>query len=223
MTLRESNMTVEVSKQGNTEVVQLELKDLPELIDCALAACQQDINDDPNRIFNEADFERLLANHLEHKLKGTNFSVHTQMKGYYRDRGKTKYDKPDIVLLKDEAKYDPITEQFINKSDSVSIELKYLHEWSNQKKEDVKKDFEKKQHIDMGEEKTWLYVVVLMDVYDPEKNKFRKDSAKVTSIKKVDLKEIMRDAYGTTRKEGVYHRVLQKSVSLPGKKKTKKK
>ena len=200
------------------EVIPLKISELDPYIQEAFSKCQIEIDNNPNQIFSEADFERLLARILEEKLSGSNWSVHTQLANYYdedtgddetiykekRDKAKLKttkqetaklkttkrkYKRPDIALLKHECfKYDRKKAIYVYKSSSIVFELKYRH---NLKKTDkgIKDDFKKAPIIGA---RSKLYVVVLADTEnndDFEKKKGYLEGIKESAVSLDSLNE----------------------------------
>ena len=166
----------------------MELSDLKQLISRAIDECQSIIEGNPNVVLSEADFERLLANCISEAInKETKnqqedvFSVHTQI-SHYVD-GKVHPDvRPDILLLIERMLQSSIDNYIPHKKEkydgpSIAIELKYLH--IGDSTSIVEKDFEKwKKKLD---DKTWLYVVVLLDTprHPRKKGYFEDKEAKI--------------------------------------------
>lgn len=158
-------------KKEYTKIVRVE--NIHEYIDAAITTCGNEIANGNHCIFNEADFERVLSFYLEEKLHNTNFSVHNQLKCFYRKNGKEKYKKPDITLLDEEDFYldkkDSDQKSYIYnerrdryklEKPSVSFELKFFHGWDTSKKGKVEEDIIKKAFLDDG---SHSYIVVLVD------------------------------------------------------------
>ena len=149
----------------------MELHELKNCIDSALAVCQSMIHKNPILVWSESDFERLLCNCITQVICGKTknkqapeFSIHTQI-SHYVD-GKAHLDiRPDILLLKDQLLKKAIDDYIPNKKGiyegpSIAIELKYLHIGKGTSV--VEHDFSK--WISNLNEETWLYVVVLLDI-----------------------------------------------------------
>ena len=173
------------SKKQSNDVVELSKEQLFLLIKIALKQCQIELSANLHHVLLESDFERLLARILEDLLRGTNFSVHTQLRGYYKgDWEEKKYKIPDIVLLKDGFEYNEEEEKYVNKKISVAFELKYVHKWGDTEEKKTKGDSEKLKV--MG--KTYLYCVVLFDVYDPDDPSLSDTHVYITSLKDAQKK-----------------------------------
>ena len=169
------------------EVISLNISDLDQYIQGAFNQCQIEIDNNPNQIFSEADFERLLARLLEEKLSGSEWSVHTQLANYYdEDTGddenvnegtgndqhtKRKYVRPDIALLKHGGfHYKRDERKYVYDEPSIVFELKYRH-GLKENDTDIEKDFKKALNLKNG---SILYVVVLADTKDEKDFKDKK-------------------------------------------------
>ena len=176
----------------------MELSELKICIDSAIDKCQSIIEDNPNVILTEADFERLIANCIscvicENKRcpQDNDFSVHTQI-SHYVD-GKVHPDaRPDILLLKESKLIESIKGYIPHKLEkyngpSIAIELKYLHVGDCTSK--VQHDFDKwKNKLN---KKNWLYVIVLLDSpCKPKKRQFYENKRnKIIQLYNMMIKE----------------------------------
>ena len=198
--------------QSNGVVVELSKEHMRELIKNALCECQEKVSSKGRMILNESDFERLLAGILEEKLSESNWSVHTQLRGYYIDEsGKKKYNIPDIVLLKDGFKYNKAEKTFENKESSVAFELKYVHKWGEPEETKIEGDFKKLE--DMG--KDLLYVVVLFDVYEPDDPIVVGRRTYVTSFEKVksELNKLCNSSCIGRMNQSVFCKAIELKIS----------
>ena len=176
-------MSYNKPRKRSGDVVELSEEQLFLLIKIALSQCQEKVSS--TMILNESDFEKLLAGILEEKLSGSDWSVHTQLRGYYHSSwGEERYKIPDIVLLKDGFEYNEEEKKYVNDNISVAFELKYVHKWGETEIEDIEGDFEKLKV--MG--KTYLYSVVLFDVYAPDDPSISDTGVYITSLKDAQRK-----------------------------------
>ena len=148
----------------------MELSELKENIDKALRLCQRKLNKQPTIVLSESDFERLVSwsimkelnqnNYKKHLL--TDYTVHTQITHY--KTGEIKHNRrPDILLLTEEGMKNADTlKGFIYNGDSFALELKYIRNNDTNFLDKIKADFRKRKEI---YDKSWLYVVVLVE-YD---------------------------------------------------------
>lgn len=146
----------------------MSLNELKNCIDSAIECCQCIIQEHPNAVLSEADFERLLSccisRHINEdpfqKPNDDDFSVHTQISHYFEKDGHHKLDRRvDILLLKESQLQDWVShKQFKYSGESVAFELKYLHESDPIAK--VECDFCKWKDL---KNDSSLFVVVLID------------------------------------------------------------
>ena len=196
-------------KKQSNKVVKLTKKQLFTLIKIALSQCQEKVSSNDCMILNESDFERLLAGLLEKKLRRSDWSVHTQLRGYYIDESeKKKYNIPDIVLLKDGFKYNKAEKTFENKESSVAFELKYVHKWGKPEKTKIEGDFKKLEDMKKGN----LYVVVLFDVYDPDDPIIMGRRTCVTSLE--DAQDKLNQSCMESYKKKINKSVFCKAIEL---------
>ena len=196
--------------QSNGVVVELSEEQLFLLIKIALSQCQEKVSS--TMILNESDFEKLLASILEEKLSGSDWSVHTQLRGYYNDDwSKKKYNIPDIVLLKDGFEYNEEEKKYVNDNISVAFELKYVHKWGDTEEKKIKGDFEKLEVMD----DTYLYVVVLFDVYSPDDPIKKRKRTYVTSLEDAQdkLNQSCMESYKKKMNKSVFCKAIELKIS----------
>lgn len=147
----------------------IELSDLKVLIEDSLHYCESKLEQEPEIVLSEADFERLVCWALMEKLghrdysspqKG-DFTVHTQVSHYFDGIPRPLY-KVDILLLTKEGMENASTKkEFIYSQDSFALELKYFR--ANDPLSRIKEiecDFCKRKYLDQN---SWLYVVALIE------------------------------------------------------------
>lgn len=197
--------------QSNGLVVEVSKEHMRELIKNALCECQEKVSSKGRMILNESDFERLLAGILEEKLSESNWSVHTQLRGYYIDESGKKYNIPDIVLLKDGFKYNKAEKRLENKEFSVAFELKYVHKWGKVERDKVREDFKTIEDMKKGN----LYVVVLFDVYDPDDPIIMGRRTYVTSFEKVksELNKLCNSSCIGKMNQSVFCKAIEMKIS----------
>lgn len=164
----------------------MELPELKEVINKALKRCQRKLNEQPEIVLSEADFERLVSWSIMKQLKQDNYRepapgdyiVHTQL-SHYPD-GEIRKNvrpniRPDVILLTKEGmeKADK-TKGFKYNDDSFTLELKYLREGNSTTI--VERDFKKRNRL---YKKSWLYVIVLIETdlesdYNDKKKRIEK-------------------------------------------------
>lgn len=162
------------------------LRELKKIIVIALRESQKIIDEQPKVVLSEADLERLVSWCIMNELglkdykkpDSSDFSVHTQI-SHYTD-GEIKPNKrPDILLLTEKGMKKATMHKrkgFEYRDSSFTIELKFLH--SDDSVERVNEDFDKRKKL---YNKTWLYVVVLIE---SENDKSYKQKAKIIREKK---------------------------------------
>ena len=152
----------------------MELKELKILIKGALADCEHKLQEEPEIVLSEADFERLVCWALMEKLghrdytmpqKG-DFTVHTQVSHYFDGIPRPQY-RIDILLLTKEGMENASNQkEFIYRNDSFALELKYFHGNDTLSRiKEIKCDFCKRIFLDHN---SWLYVVALIEEDDDD-------------------------------------------------------
>lgn len=197
-------------RKRSGDVVELSEEQLFLLIKIALSQCQEKVSS--TMILNESDFEKLLAGILEEKLSGSDWSVHTQLRGYYNDDwSKKKYNIPDIVLLKDGFEYNEEEKKYVNDNISVAFELKYVHKWGKPEKTKIEGDFKKLEVM----EDTYLYVVVLFDVYEPDDPFLAGKRTYVKSFEKAqsELDELCNNSKEEKMNQSVFCKAIELKIS----------
>jgi hypothetical protein len=166
------------------------LRELKKLITGAIKECQVVIDEQPKIILSEADLERLLSwcimNHLGQgdykKPEPNDYQVHTQISHYSNSQIKPNR-RPDILLITENGMEDASKhKEFEYHGSSFTLELKYLH--YNDSLEIVNEDFNKRKEL---YEKTWLYVVVLIESND--KKVFQAKKKRIIQMKKDVINE----------------------------------
>lgn len=145
------------------------LIELKRTITAALHECQIIVEEQPKVVLSEADLERLLSwcimKHLGQgnyqKPSPNDYQVHTQV-SHYEDGQIKPNRRPDILLITENGMEDASKrKEFEYHGSSFTLELKYLH--YNESVERVDEDFNKRKDL---YKKTWLYVVVLIELDD---------------------------------------------------------
>lgn len=158
----------------------MELSDLKDLIKGALDDCKRKLQEEPEIVLSEADFERLVCWALMEKLghrdytmpqKG-DFTVHTQVSHYFDGIPRPQY-RIDILLLTKEGMENASNQkEFIYRNDSFALELKYFHGNDTLSRiKEIKCDFCKRNYLDQN---SWLYVVALIEEDDDDTYKSKK-------------------------------------------------
>lgn len=154
----------------------MELTELKNLIKGALADCEHKLQEEPEIVLSEADFERLVSwsimNKLEHRdyqmPKPGDFTVHTQI-SHYVDNRNCPDARVDILLLTKEGMNEANGNElkgFKYIEDSFALELKYFHaNASISKIKTIWSDFCKRDYLDSN---SWLYVVALIETNNDE-------------------------------------------------------
>ena len=147
----------------------MNLQELLPLIDNAIDDCARIIQNNPQAVLSEGDFERLLSDCISKGI-GYNaadpdpnrFSVHTQI-SHYKDEDREVDARVDILLVKPK---DIIPHMSHNKkfviytsAESVALELKYI-KGNKQGLSEVKKDINK---ISIYDKDSYYYSIVLLD------------------------------------------------------------
>lgn len=150
------------------------------LIEGSLHDCELKLEQEPEIVLSEADFERLVCwsimNRLGHndyrKPRPGDFTIHTQVSHYFDGIPRPQY-RVDILLLTKEGMENASNQkEFIYRNDSFALELKYFHGNDTLSRiKEIKCDFCKRYLLDQN---SWLYVVALIeedddDIYDRKK------------------------------------------------------
>lgn len=150
---------------GGTKSKKMELTELRKVIDNALQECEEKLEEQPEIVLSESDFERLVAwslmkqlGHSDYKEPQPNeFTVHTQVSHYLNDSKPNR--RVDILLLTEEGRKKAKThKEYKYYGDSFALELKYIRK--NDSINGVRYDICKRFDLDSD---SWLYVVALID------------------------------------------------------------
>ena len=188
----------------------MELIDLKVLIDNALETCQRKLNKQPEIVLSEADLERLVSWSIMKMLRQNNYkkpqpsdyTVHTQIT-HYSDSRLIHNRRPDILLLTNEGLRNAQTPKgFEYNNDSFAIELKYIRNNDTGFEDKIRKDFNKRKEL---YNRSWLYVVVLIETNDA--HKFSEMKNKIEKMREYRIK---RGRYST--EENLYCFVLRKKM-----------
>jgi hypothetical protein len=147
----------------------MNLQELLPLIDFAINDCERIIQNNPQAVLSESDFERLLSECISKQIgydveapAPDRYSVHTQV-SHYKNETRILDARVDILIAKPD---DIKPEVSINKnfeiyapSDSVALELKYK---KNNKGglSDIKKDIDK---FTKYKNDSYYYAIVLLN------------------------------------------------------------
>lgn len=205
-------MIIEKQNVAETrESPKMEMEDLKKRVYDALNECKSMLKNQPEIVFTEADFERLVSWALMKELgqadyKKPNvgdFTVHTQASHYLNGTNKPN-KRVDILLLRKLAlPKGPIKSRKIKYTgDSFAFELKYLRKDESIQK--VKCDFCKR--IDL-EPKSLLYIVVCMETDDIKK--IRKGKIELCKMKNAIIKNYPK------YKGKLFYCCLQKRITEP--------
>lgn len=149
----------------------MELSELKNLIEGSLHDCELKLEQEPEIVLSEADFERLVCwsimnrlGHNDYRMpRPGDYTVHTQVSHYMDDENRPDY-RVDILLLTKEGMSDAKGNQqkgYKYLADSFALELKYYHAKDPISKiKRIKCDFCKRDDLDMN---SWLYVVALVE------------------------------------------------------------
>jgi len=149
----------------------MDLSELKDLIKGSLHDCELKLEQEPEIVLSEADFERLVCwsimnrlGHNDYRMpKPGDFTVHTQVSHYMDNENRPDY-RVDILLLTKEGMNDAKENRlkgYKYMADSFAIELKYFHAKDPVSKiKKIKCDFCKRDDLDMN---SWLYVVALVE------------------------------------------------------------
>lgn len=158
----------------------MELSELKNLIEGSLHDCELKLEQEPEIVLSEADFERLVCWSIMNRLghndyqmpRPGDFTIHTQVSHYFDGIPRPQY-RVDILLLTKEGMENASNQkEFIYRNDSFALELKYFHGNDTLSRiKEIKCDFCKRYFLDQN---SWLYVVALIeedddDVYDRKK------------------------------------------------------
>ena len=182
----------------------MELTELKDLIKEALANCEQKLQEEPEIVLSEADFERLVCWALMEKLghgdynmpqKG-DFTVHTQVSHYFDRIPRPQY-KVDILLLTKEGMENASTKkEFIYSQDSFALELKYFRANDSQSRiKEIECDFCKRKFLGRN---SWLYVVALIE--EDDNDTYSNKKGLIDSIGDIEEKD----------KYNLFHYVMRK-------------
>ena len=158
----------------------MELSELKNLIEASLHDCELKLEQEPEIVLSEADFERLVCWSIMNRLghndyqmpRPGDFTIHTQVSHYFDGIPRPQY-RVDILLLTKEGMENASNQkEFIYRNDSFALELKYFHGNDTLSRiKEIKCDFCKRYFLDQN---SWLYVVALIeedddDIYDRKK------------------------------------------------------
>jgi len=158
----------------------MELSELKNLIEASLHDCEPKLEQEPEIVLSEADFERLVCWSIMNRLghndyqmpRPGDFTIHTQVSHYFDGIPRPQY-RVDILLLTKEGMENASNQkEFIYRNDSFALELKYFHGNDTLSRiKEIKCDFCKRYFLDQN---SWLYVVALIeedddDIYDRKK------------------------------------------------------
>ena len=158
----------------------MELSELKNLIEASLHDCEPKLEQEPEIVLSEADFERLVCWSIMNRLghndyqmpRPGDFTIHTQVSHYFDGIPRPQY-RVDILLLTIEGIENASNQkEFIYRNDSFALELKYFHGNDTLSRiKEIKCDFCKRYFLDQN---SWLYVVALIeedddDIYDRKK------------------------------------------------------
>ena len=158
----------------------MELSELKNLIEASLHDCEPKLEQEPEIVLSEADFERLVCWSIMNRLghndyqmpRPGDFTIHTQVSHYFDGIPIPQY-RVDILLLTKEGMENASNQkEFIYRNDSFALELKYFHGNDTLSRiKEIKCDFCKRYFLDQN---SWLYVVALIeedddDIYDRKK------------------------------------------------------
>jgi len=158
----------------------MELSELKNLIEASLHDCEPKLEQEPEIVLSEADFERLVCWSIMNRLghndyqmpRPGDFTIHTQVSHYFDGIPRPQY-RVDILLLTKEGMENASNQkEFIYRNDSFALELKYFHGNDTLSRiMEIKCDFCKRYFLDQN---SWLYVVALIeedddDIYDRKK------------------------------------------------------
>ncbi|MBQ9655823.1 MAG: hypothetical protein IJV38_07345 [Prevotella sp.] len=150
------------------------------LIEASLHDCEPKLEQEPEIVLSEADFERLVCWSIMNRLghndyqmpRPGDFTIHTQVSHYFDGIPRPQY-RVDILLLTKEGMENASNQkEFIYRNDSFALELKYFHGNDTLSRiKEIKCDFCKRYFLDQN---SWLYVVALIeedddDIYDRKK------------------------------------------------------
>ena len=192
-----------MAETANNETIQEEslneeqkgvLSNLKSIIDDALGKVQNKFESPDIHIMSEGDFEWHVANQIDIELRNNElnyFSVHTQVPwlGEQQEKEFQVIDKEvedknmriDIVILDMDVKnFKPLGKEDSQKGRkglrytgiSFAIELKFIRPDTTVDNSEIDNDFAKRKSL---EEKSWLYIVPLID--DFKKGYQRKEKA----------------------------------------------
>ena len=152
----------------------MELIELKDLIIGALADCEQKLQEEPEIVLSEADFERLVSwsimnrlGHSDYRIpqKG-DFTVHTQVSHYFDGIPSPLYRVDILLLTKEGMENAKNQKEFVYRNDSFALELKYFHGNDTLSRiKEIKCDFCKRKLLDQN---SWLYVVALIEEDDDD-------------------------------------------------------
>lgn len=158
----------------------MELSELKNLIEASLHDCEPKLEQEPEIVLSEADFERLVCWSIMNRLghndyqmpRPGDFTIHTQVSHYFDGIPGPQY-RVDILLLTKEGMENASNQkEFIYRNNSFALELKYFHGNDTLSRiKEIKCDFCKRYFLDQN---SWLYVVALIeedddDIYDRKK------------------------------------------------------
>lgn len=148
----------------------MSLRELKKLIDNSIDDCKLMIQNNPEAVLSEGDFERILSNCISRRIgydlvssDANEFAVHSQI-SHYNKESKELNARVDILLAKPaDIKEDlSLNKKFkiYNSAESFAIELKYRHDKNKGCVTAAKKDIDK--YLKYKDDSRY-YAIILLD------------------------------------------------------------